>query len=71
MSLKTFRKHYNELSQQWSNDMPATSSKKDSLINGKSCYKYHNSVHYVSGNNYFKTFLGTYVTFWKVTVYLD
>ena len=40
MTIKTFRKHYNELSQQWSNDMPATSSKKDSLINGKSCYKY-------------------------------
>ena len=31
----------------------------------------HNSVHYISGNNYFKTFLGTYVTFWEVTVYLD
>ena len=40
MTLKTFRKHYNELSQQWSNDMPATSSKKDSAVSGKCCYKY-------------------------------
>ena len=35
MSIKTFRKHYNDLTQQWSNDNPATASKKDPPVNGK------------------------------------
>ena len=35
MKIKTFRKHYNELTQQWSNDKPATASKKDPPVNGK------------------------------------